>query len=254
LAPKETGLAEILGVPVSPLRLQNAIQEVSRYIETREPSYICVASVHGLMEAQSDEHLMGIFDRASIILPDGKPLSVVLKAKGHPCEQIRGIDFTRAILERSLSTGWSHFFYGTTERNLEFLSFTLRRDYPGINIAGSYAPPFRALSRTELVSIAEVINAAEADIIWVGLSTPKQEEWMDTMRSLLRAPVLVGVGAVFDFLSGNKRQAPRAVRTLGFEWLYRMAQEPRRLGPRYLRHNPAFLWALVRDYLRRRRS
>lgn len=246
--------AQILGVPVSPLRLDKAVQEVAHYIQTREPSYICVASVHGLMEAQHNDRLMGIFEQASIILPDGRPLSVVLKAKGYPCEQIRGIDFTRAILDRGLSMGWRHFFYGTTERNLECLTSKLQRDYPGINIAGSYAPPFRALDRKELVSISEVINAAGADIVWVGLSTPKQEDWMASTRSLLRAPVLVGVGAAFDFLSGNKQQAPRAFRMFGLEWLYRMAQEPRRLGPRYLRHNPAFLRALAREYRTNRRS
>lgn len=248
------GLPEILGVPVSPLRFDQAVQEVARYIQTQEPSYICVASVHGVMEAQKDQHLMDIFDRASMILPDGKPLSVILKAKGYPCDQIRGVDFTRATLEHGLTAGWSHFFYGTTESNLATLASALRRDYPPINISGSFAPPFRALSESEQISISETINAANADIVWVGLSTPKQEDWMNSMRTLLQAPVLVGVGAAFDFLSGTKQQAPRAVSKLGLEWFYRMAQEPRRLGPRYLRHNPAFVSAVIRDYMKSRRS
>jgi N-acetylglucosaminyldiphosphoundecaprenol N-acetyl-beta-D-mannosaminyltransferase len=127
------------------------------------------------------------------------------------------------------------------------LGSSLRRRFPGINVVGSYAPPFRPLSPDERAAVVEDINESEADVVWVGIGVPKQEKWMAMMRPDLEAPLLVGVGAAFDFHAGLVPQAPPWLQDAGLEWAYRLAQEPRRLWRRYLRYNPRFVAAFARQ-------
>jgi N-acetylglucosaminyldiphosphoundecaprenol N-acetyl-beta-D-mannosaminyltransferase len=156
--------------------------------------------------------------------------------------------------ERAALTGARMFLYGGRNQGaLVQLALNLRTRYPGLNIVGGYAPPFRALTGEEEDFVLDEINRSQADVVWVGIGVPKQEKWMAAMRDRLRAPVLVGVGAAFDFHAGLVSQAPRWMQSMGLEWAYRLLQEPGRLWRRYLRYNPRFVFGFLRQWLAHRR-
>jgi N-acetylglucosaminyldiphosphoundecaprenol N-acetyl-beta-D-mannosaminyltransferase len=192
---------------------------------------------------------------SSLVVPDGRPLVWALSALGHRLpDRVYGPELMSRYCLRAAERGHRVWLYGGhDEAALDHLVRTLEHRYPGIRIAGGFSPPHRPLTATEEKELAERINADGPDVVWVGVGVPKQEKWMAHMRPRLDPPVLVGVGAAFDFEAGIKRQAPDWMQRRGLEWLYRLVQEPRRLGPRYLRYNPAFVAAFVRQYLRERR-
>ncbi len=232
----------ILGVNVSAINMSMALDMIENWIERQEPHYICVTSVHGIMESQKDERLRSIHNRAGLVTPDGMPLVWLSRFYGFKhVERVYGPDLMLAVCKRSVSKGWKHFFYGGANGVPELLSETLQKRFPGLKVVGSYSPPFRPLTPEEDKEIVQMINNADPDIVWVGLSTPKQEHWMAEHRERLKAPVLIGVGAAFDFISGLKSQAPRWMQRGGLEWLFRLLTEPRRLWKRYLINNPLFV-------------
>jgi N-acetylglucosaminyldiphosphoundecaprenol N-acetyl-beta-D-mannosaminyltransferase len=169
-------------------------------------------------------------------------------------DHVTGRDLMLALFNQFQQAGYRHFLYGATPRTLELLIDNLNQKFPAAKVVGAYAPPFRPAGADEDEAVIEAINTSAADIVWVGLSTPKQELWMARHRHRLAAPVLIGVGAAFDFHAGLLRRAPRWVQRAGLEWAFRMAMEPRRLAKRYLRNNPAFLALLIADKLRLRRA
>jgi N-acetylglucosaminyldiphosphoundecaprenol N-acetyl-beta-D-mannosaminyltransferase len=195
-----------------------------------------------VIESRTDPDLRRIHNNAGMVTPDGMPLVWLswLNRKRH-VERVYGPDLMLEVCCYGQSRKWRHFFYGTTEETLERLSAKLLRVCPEMEIAGCMAPPFRNLTPDEFECITSKINNAAADIVWVGLSTPKQERWMHAARPHLDAAVLLGVGAAFDFHAGKVRQAPRWIQRCGMEWAYRLYTEPRRLWRRYLRNNPAFV-------------
>jgi N-acetylglucosaminyldiphosphoundecaprenol N-acetyl-beta-D-mannosaminyltransferase len=238
----------ILGVRVSALNMAQALSIIDEWIARRQRHYVCVSGVHGLMESQRDEGLRRIHNGAGLVTPDGMPLVWLsrLHGRGH-VERVYGPDLMLALCEHSLSKGYKHFFYGGGEGVPERLANSLRRSFPGLRVVGDYSPPFRPLSGAEEEQIVEAINEADPDVVWVGLSTPKQERWMAEHLGRLAAPVLIGVGAAFDFHSGLKKQAPRWMQRSGLEWLFRLATEPRRLGRRYLANNPLFVLLVLQQ-------
>jgi N-acetylglucosaminyldiphosphoundecaprenol N-acetyl-beta-D-mannosaminyltransferase len=206
--------------------------------------------MHGVMESQQDVHLRQIHNDAGLVTPDGMPLVWLCWLKGYrTAERVYGPDLMLAFCDRSESKGYRHYFYGASPAVLEALTNRLLERYPRLVVAGSYAPPFRQLDAIEDTLIIERIRRAAPDIVWVGLSTPKQERWMADHVERLGVPVLIGVGAAFDFHSGFKRQAPRWMQRNGLEWLFRLATEPRRLYRRYLINIPLFAWYLALDAL-----
>jgi N-acetylglucosaminyldiphosphoundecaprenol N-acetyl-beta-D-mannosaminyltransferase len=232
----------ILGVGVSAISMATALASIEFWIGSRRRHYVCITGVHGVMESQRDPELRRIHNAAGMVTPDGMPLVWLLWANGHhDAGRVYGPDLMVAVLGRSMERGLRHFFYGSSEATLERLQARLQARFPGLHIAGSYSPPFRPLTATEDAAVVEMINGAHPDVVWVGLSTPKQEHWMAGHRDLIEAPVLIGVGAAFDFHAGVVRQAPRFMQRSGVEWLFRLAMEPRRLWRRYLRNNPAFV-------------
>jgi N-acetylglucosaminyldiphosphoundecaprenol N-acetyl-beta-D-mannosaminyltransferase len=234
--------ANILGVGVSAINMAMALANIDGWIESRRRHYVCITGVHGVMESQRDPELRLIHNAAGMATPDGMPLVWMLWAGGHrSADRVYGPDLMLAVLERSRERGYRHFIYGASEATLARLRANLHVRFPGVPIVGSYSPPFRPLTASEDAAVVEMINAARPDVVWVGLSTPKQERWMAEHRDRLEAPVLVGVGAALDFHAGVVRQAPRFMQRSGVEWLFRLAMEPRRLWRRYLRNNPAFL-------------
>jgi len=238
---------DVLGVHVSAIDLQMAVDKISSWIEQHERRYVCVTGVHGVMEAQRDPELARIHNESGLTTPDGMPMVWAGRRAGASwMSRVYGPDLMLALLARAAERGWSSYFYGGAEGTPEQLVANFGRRFPGLRIAGAYSPPFRQLSPEEDAKAVAAINASGADLVWVGLSTPKQERWMYEHRPLLAAPVLLGVGAAFDFHAGLLRQAPAWMQRSGLEWMYRLYREPRRLWRRYLRNNPAFVVRIAR--------
>ncbi len=230
--------------------MAQTLTTIESWIETRSPNYVCVTGVHGVMESQRSDEIRGIHNSAGLVTPDGMPLVWLLRAAGHrSTERVYGPDLMLALAERASRHGYSHFLYGASESALTRIQSNLSKRYPNFRLAGAYSPPFRPLTTDEDAKIVKLINKSGADIVWVGLSTPKQERWMAEHRAQLRAPVLLGVGAAFDFHAGLVRQAPSFLQRNGLEWAFRLAMEPRRLWRRYLTNNPLFIFLVVRQIL-----
>lgn len=223
------------------------INEIGRWIDEGEHHYVCVTGVHGVMESQADAALLNIHNRSGMTIPDGMPMVWAGKHAGFPqIDRVSGPDLMPLVCERGEPRGWRHFFYGGAEGVPELLAAKLAERVPQLAVVGAYSPPFRALTAAEETEIADMINASKADIVWVGLSTPKQERWMDAMAGRLEAAAVLGVGAAFDFHSGGLKRAPMWMQRSGMEWLYRLLREPRRLAKRYLTNNPGFVWKVLR--------
>jgi N-acetylglucosaminyldiphosphoundecaprenol N-acetyl-beta-D-mannosaminyltransferase len=194
------------------------------------------------MECHRDEALRRIYNHAGLSAPDGVPLVWLSHLAGHRgVRRVYGPDLMLSLCERSTSKGYRHFLYGGAEGVAERLRTNLQHRFPGIRIVGSFEPPFRELTLEEDGQVVRLINQGNPDVIWVGLGTPKQERWMAAHLGRLNAPILVGVGAAFDFHAGVKKQAPVWMRRTGLEWFFRLLSEPRRLGRRYLLYNPQFV-------------
>jgi N-acetylglucosaminyldiphosphoundecaprenol N-acetyl-beta-D-mannosaminyltransferase len=237
---------DVLQVGVSAVNLDTAAREIKRWIDGRLKQYVCVTSVHGIIESQSDPVLRTIHNSAGLVTPDGMPLVWLSRLSGKSgVSRVYGPDLMLELCSRGETHKWRHFFYGATQDTLDCLTKRLQAKYPAIQVVGTIAPPFRSLTEMEAANVTSEINAASPDIVWVGLSTPKQERWMDAFRERLNAPVLIGVGAAFDMHAGKLSQAPRWIQRSGFEWMYRLCMEPRRLWKRYLKNNPLFVALLI---------
>jgi N-acetylglucosaminyldiphosphoundecaprenol N-acetyl-beta-D-mannosaminyltransferase len=244
--PAAPARVDVLGVGVSAIDMAQALQVIEGWIGRGDRQYVCVTGVHGVMESQRDPELLRIHNAAGLVTPDGMPLVWIARRSGYPhVDRVYGPDLVLAACQAFGAAGYRHFFYGGGPGVAERLAERLAARFPGLKIVGAFAPPFRPLLPDEESEVIGRINASTADIVWVGLSTPKQEHWMDHFRPRLMAPVLIGVGAAFDFHAGLKRQAPRWIQRSGFEWLFRLSQEPRRLWRRYSYNNTRFVLRLL---------
>jgi N-acetylglucosaminyldiphosphoundecaprenol N-acetyl-beta-D-mannosaminyltransferase len=238
---------DILGVAVSAVNLDMAVDAFGAWIRDGASEYVCVTGVHGVMECQSDPELLRIHNESGMTTPDGMPLVWCGRYAGVSwMERVYGPDLLLRVCAESVQHGWSHFFYGAGPDVADELAAALTGRFPGLKVAGMHTPPFRELTEEETLATVEMINIVRPDIVWVGLSTPKQERWMARLRPLLAAPVLVGVGAAFDIHAGRLSQAPRWMQRSGLEWAYRLAMEPRRLWRRYLYSIPRFIVQVLR--------
>lgn len=243
---------DILGVRVAAIDLPKALDAIESWIAAGKHHYVCITGAHGVMESRRDPVLRAIHNQAGMATPDGMPLVWISRLLGHSgTSRVYGPDLMRALSALSARRGYRQFYYGGDTGVADQLAATLKRDCPGLVVAGTLCPPFRPLTSAEDDDVVAQINAAKPDIVWVGLSTPKQEYWMASHGARLDAAVLIGVGAAFDFLAGRKAQAPLWMQRNGLEWLFRLSQEPRRLGGRYLRIVPGFLAAATGDLARR---
>lgn len=232
----------ILGVDVSAINMRDTIGTIERWIAERSRNYVCITGAHGVIESRSNEVLRMIHNRAGLVTPDGMPLVWMSRALGHTnTSRVYGPDLMRNMSAVSAERGYRQFYYGGGSGVADRLAAALSRQHAGLIVAGTLTPPFRALSQEEDSDIVDRINAAKPDIVWVGLSTPKQEHWMAAHLGRIDAPVMIGVGAAFDFLTGAKPQAPIWMQSNGLEWLFRLATEPRRLWRRYLWIVPQFI-------------
>lgn len=232
------------------MTMAQAIDQISAWIETKARRYVSVCTVHTIMECRRDERVRQAVNQAGLATPDGMPLVWLSKwQSGLEVNRVYGPDLMLALCRHSAARGYRHYFYGGAEGVPELLATRLQSRFPGLKVAGCYAPPFRPLAPEEEAQIITRINQAAPDIVWVGLGTPKQDLWMAAHRSQLAAPVLIAVGAAFDFHTGRVAQAPRWMQRNGLEWLYRLLQEPRRLWYRYLIYNPLFVVLAIAQLL-----
>lgn len=243
---------QVAGLPVTVTRPGDVVKLVceAALASDQGGQDIHLINAYSIALAERDEAYRNCLMDASYNLPDGKPLAWVTKFSPSPLNQVRGPAFFEAALDEGRKYGIKHFLLGSTAETLDLLEAALRSRYPGVNIVGKYSPPFRALSAKDLEYQDELIAASSPHIVWVGLGTPKQD--LEVRRlARERGYMAVAVGAAFDFSAGTKKEAPHWMGRMGFEWLYRLLSEPRRLWRRYLIGNLVFLRAVSRGYSRR---
>jgi N-acetylglucosaminyldiphosphoundecaprenol N-acetyl-beta-D-mannosaminyltransferase len=240
------GHADVLGVKVSAIDMAGAVELAVHAIERVGAGYICFAGVHGVMEAQRDPELREIFNRAAIVAPDGMPMTWVGRLQGYRnMDRVFGPDFLLKMCQVSVDRGYRNFLYGGKPGVAEMLRANLQHKFPGLQIAGTYTPPFRALYADEVAHLVARIRQTKPHILWIGVNTPKQERFMAQFVGRLDVPLMAGVGAAFDYHTGAIRDCSSWIKRAGLQWLHRLVQEPRRLWRRYLINNPAFLWQIA---------
>jgi N-acetylglucosaminyldiphosphoundecaprenol N-acetyl-beta-D-mannosaminyltransferase len=245
----------VLGIPLAVSDYDEVIDWMGEMIAAGQPGYVTAAAVNLVMCAREDPATRAAVLGATLAVPDGQPLVWALRLLGHErATRVYGPDLMARFCARAARTGTPIYLYGGRSREaLLLLESRLRERFEGLRIAVGFSPPFRELTGPERERVVEEIDASGAQIVWVGTGQPKQELWMHQMRPLLAAPLLVGVGAAFDFHAGIVSQAPRWMQRRGLEWVYRLSREPRRLWRRYATQNPRFVVAFARQYLRERK-
>lgn len=246
---KKPPSTKILDVRVHALTMKLTIEIMASWIDDHTPHYICVTPAHAIMDYRRDPSLLKIVNHSGLTTPDGMSIVWLLRKMGYPqVERVYGPDLLLSSSEYGLSSGWRHYFYGGGPGVADKLAENLQARFPGLQIVGTYTPPFRQLTSQENKNVIQLIRNAAPDIVWVGLSSPKQERWMAAHIDALEIPVLVGIGAAFDFHSGRKPQAPKWIQRSGLEWLFRLLSEPRRLWRRYAEY-PYFAWLVAREMM-----
>jgi N-acetylglucosaminyldiphosphoundecaprenol N-acetyl-beta-D-mannosaminyltransferase len=247
--------AEILDIPLAVSDYEQVMDWMDAMIAANQRGYMTAAAVNLVMSAHEDPAARAAVLGATLAVPDGQPLVWALRALGHArATRIYGPDLMAHYCARAASDGTPIYLYGGRDQSaLELLERRLRERFPGLPIVGGYSPPFRTLTPEEEDQVIAKIDGSGAAVVWVGTGQPKQELWMHRMRARLSAPLLVGVGAAFDFHAGLVPQAPPWMQRNGLEWTYRLYREPRRLWRRYARYNPRFVAGFARQYLRERR-
>jgi N-acetylglucosaminyldiphosphoundecaprenol N-acetyl-beta-D-mannosaminyltransferase len=239
-------VAEVLGVSIEALNMERALQRIAIELKGRRKGYVCFANVHGIMEAHSDPSLAAIYASAAITMPDGAPTAWVGRWQGQQgMQRVAGPELMLEVFAREELANYTHFLYGGKDGVAEELRECLTNRFPAARIVGTYTPPFRDLNETEKRSFIARVRELKPDIIWVGISTPKQERFMHYYLPQLETTLMFGVGAAFDFHTGRIHDAPRWIKRIGMQWLHRLIQDPRHLWKRYLRTNSAFLWHIA---------
>ena len=246
----------MLGIPLAVSNYDEVLGWMDGMIAAGARGYLTAAAVNLVMSAREEPPTLEAVLAATLAVPDGQPLVWALRALGHRrASRIYGPDLMLHFCRRAASSGTPMFLYGgRSQAAVELLELRLRERFPGLRIAGAFSAPFRDLSAEEQEQHARMIDDSGAAVVWVGTGQPRQERWMAQMRSRLAAPLLVGVGAAFDFHAGLVPQAPAWMQRSGLEWSYRLSREPRRLWRRYARYNPLFVAGFARQYARHLRS
>jgi N-acetylglucosaminyldiphosphoundecaprenol N-acetyl-beta-D-mannosaminyltransferase len=237
--------ANVLGVGVDAIDLPGAASIIESVLREGKKGYVCVTGVHGVMEAQRDPEFRDILNQALLVTPDGMPTVWVGRMQGNSTmKRVFGPDLMLEVCKRSASSGIRHFLYGGNTGIADELAATLRQRFPGITVVGTFTPPFRPLEPEEQMALEKHLEMTSPDIVWVGLSTPKQEKFMAANFRRLPCTLMIGVGAAFDIHTGHVKDAPQWIKEAGLQWAHRLSQEPGRLWKRYLVNNSAFLVAI----------
>ena len=242
---------DVLNFPICLGSSDSFVEEILALARSKQSSYVCVAAVHQLIEAHEDASFAKISQGANIVTPDGMPITWALKLLyGISQKRIPGMDLLPSLLKEAEKKSVSVFFYGGTQLMLDKTNEYVRKHYPGLQIAGSYSPPFRPLTVDEEISTATMINQTGAQLVFVVLGCPKQERWMYAMKGRIHA-TMVGIGAALPVMVGIQSRAPRWMQSNGLEWLYRLIQEPRRLWKRYFVTNSKFIYLVTTEKFKR---
>ncbi|MGH2755204.1 MAG: WecB/TagA/CpsF family glycosyltransferase [Actinomycetota bacterium] len=238
----------VAGCRVDPVSMEQAVRFITDSASNGGGRYVCLTNAYTAVEAKRLPELRRAVDEASLSVPDGMPLVWSLRRRGFDAtEKVTGIEYIPQVAKAGLEKNLRHFFFGGAPGVAEKAAEGLQQRVPGVQIAGTYCPPFDPSGAWDVVDVNAALRASEAHIVWVGVGAPKQELWMHRVRNHIDVPVMVGVGAAFDFLAGSKRPAPRVLSRLGLEWLFRLLSEPRRLWRRYLIGNLTFARLVWRD-------
>ena len=234
----------ILGVNIAAINMQWLLDYTEKHIKELSGNYCCVSNVHTTVMSYENSDYCSVQNGGIMAIPDGGPLSVVGRKRGHKdMQRTTGPSYMEEILSISEEKGYRHFFYGSTEETLEKMKSKIKSKYPDMQIAGMYSPPFRDLTEAEDEEIIQMINDSKPDFVWIGLGAPKQENWMAAHQNKVDG-FMVGVGAAFDYLADNITRAPEWMQKCNLEWLYRLMQDPKRLWKRYVTTNFKFLWCV----------
>lgn len=238
--------ANVLGVGIDAVDMEQALGRIAEEFASGRKGYVCLTGVHGVMEAQRSPELARIFAGAALVAPDGMPTVWVGHHQGHTSMQrVTGPDLMLEVLRRDEFRDRTHFFCGGKEGIAQELRARLQERLPYVKIVGTYTPPFGPLSSSQQFELIEAVNRLRPDIVWVGISTPKQERFMEQYLPLLDTRLMFGVGAAFDYHTGRIADCAEWIKRCGLQWLHRLLQDPRNLWKRYLRNNPAFLCAMA---------
>lgn len=238
---------KIIGVGISAVNAQTAKEYLFKRFDNARGKYICAANVHTTVTAYEDECYRKVQNSSFLTLPDGKPLSVIGKKRGvKSMGRVTGPDFLEEILKDTEGKDFKHYFYGTTQKNLDSFISVVRKSYPNLNIVGVEPSIFRPLTSEEEDELIERINESKADFIWIALGAPRQEIFCNKLSARTNA-VWIAVGGAFNVISGVIPRAPQWMQNHSLEWFYRFMKEPRRLFKRYLVTNTKFLWYLIKD-------
>lgn len=237
----------IMGVNIAAINMEWLLDYLNKNIQDLKGDYICVSNVHTTVTSYEDSSYCDVQNGGLMAIPDGGPLSSVGRKRGHEkMARTTGPSLMGEVFQISAEKGYRHYFYGSTEKTLKLLEEKLKENYPGMQIAGMYSPPFRPLTEEEDKKIIEKINETNPDFVWIGLGAPKQEKWMAAHQGQIDG-LMLGVGAGFDYYAGNIDRAPEWMQKHNLEWLYRLIQDPKRLFKRYLVTNTKFIWnAMIR--------
>lgn len=250
-----TKRVNILGIGVSPVTIQDTLKQIAQWIAAGQKNYICLTTVHTINEGQRSPTIKQALNGSGLSVPDGMPLVWICRRQGFPdTQRVYGPVLLLSLCDNLTSRNYRHFFYGGAQNVADNLARTLQKRFPGLNVCGAFSPPFRPVGAMETPENIAMINQCAPDIIWVGLGSPKQDVWMANHLGQLKAHVLIGVGAAFDFHTQRMRQAPNWMQKNGLEWLFRLSQEPGRLWRRYLIGNPRFMYHYARQQLGRQRD
>ncbi len=241
----------LLGVHVSATSFEEARDRVVNAPAEGERLAVHYISVNTIVEADSEPDLKELLNRGDLVAPDGMPLVWLGKLRGREMTRCYGPDSMLAIIDKAQANGSTHYFYGGAEGVPELLRDELLKRYPEMKVVGMYSPPFRALTPEEDEAIVQQINDTNADFVWIGLGSPKQDRWVADHRDRLNAAAVLAVGAAFDYNAGLLRDAPSWMQRSGLQWLFRLVTEPRRLWKRYTVSNVRFLWLLGVDTAKR---
>jgi N-acetylglucosaminyldiphosphoundecaprenol N-acetyl-beta-D-mannosaminyltransferase len=253
--PEDVRRRDIVGVPIAMTDYAETMAVMDGLIERREKGYVCAVATHAVMVACEDEEMRQALTDSSLTVPDGMPLVWAANMLGERLDsRVYGPELMKRYSRRCAERGYRVWLYGGRDQgSLAQLALNLRRENPDIKIVGGYCPPYRDLTQEEEQALYAEINRAQPDVLWIGTGVPRQEKWMARIRPHLEVPMICAVGAAFDFHSGRVSQAPLWMQDRGLEWTYRIAQEPRRLLPRYLYYNPRFVRAVGKQLLKERR-
>lgn len=242
--------SNILGVEFNLVSYEDVLSTIDKWRRSGKKSYITLTPAISVMLCNRDKKLHCATANAGLTLPDSIGIILAAKLLGYgTCGRVSGPTLMLKCCDWGRSYGYRHYFYGGAESIADRLAEELSTIYPGLQIAGTFSPPFHQLSQSEDLRIVEIINATKPDVVWVGLGTPKQEKWMADHIGRIKATAMIGVGAAFDFHAGNVRWAPVWVRKIGMEWFYRLILEPKRW--RRFIDIPRFIFSVIRQRLKK---